>query len=441
MTMWISTFRTMAGLCALLMAADIALAGDAAKVTALWGQVEINGKPAKPDQTVQENSTIKTAAQSYVYLKTIDDGFLIVRPNSEAKIVEYLVDKKNPENTRVKLELNSGVARSVSGTAVKLARQNFRFNTPVAAIGVRGTDFTVFADQQTTRVAVIEGGVVVSPFDQICLPSGRGPCEGSSAAELFAKQQGAILMVSKGQGKTQLLQNSNTLSPDTVAPPAQDEPSKPKQNVGNTGNAAAAVIDANLDPNRSDGVKKAVSNAANTDVGPKNTIIWGRWKEVLGQKADVSYSQQAELGNTRVGWNHYYAIYLAKNAEWQMPTTGTMAFALQDYQAHIHNQQSDTLTPAKLENGFLSVNFANSTYSTGFDLVSGGERFNLKTNGLVSSNGSLLRNLSVFPINSNMSVEGVLTSEAGASAAYVFQAMLEDNGHRVAYGVTKWQKK
>ncbi len=440
MTMLINSLKTIAGACCLLLAADIALAGEAAKVTALWGQVEINGKPAKPDQIIQENATIKTAAQSYVYLKTVDDGFLIVRPNSEAKIVEYQIDAKNPENTRIKLELVSGVARSVSGSAVKLARQNFRFNTPVAAIGVRGTDFTVFADQQTTRVAVVEGGVVVSPFDQACLPSGKGPCEGGAAAELYAKQHGAILMVSKGQGKTQVLQNSNSLAPDTVAPPAQDEPSRPKSVSGANGSGTSA-IDANLDPNRSDGVKKAVSNAANTDVGPKNTIIWGRWTEVLGQKADVSYSQQAELGNTRVGWNQYYAIYLAKNAEWQMPKTGTMAFALQDYQAHIHNQQSDTLTPAKLENGFLSLNFANSTYSTGFDLVGGGERFNLKTNGLVLPNGSLQRNSSVFPINSNMSVEGVLTSEAGASAAYVFQAMLEDNGHRVAYGVTKWQKK
>ncbi len=441
MTMWISTFRTMAGLCALLMAADIALAGDAAKVTALWGQVEINGKPAKPDQTVQENSTIKTAAQSYVYLKTIDDGFLIVRPNSEAKIVEYLVDKKNPENTRVKLELNSGVARSVSGTAVKLARQNFRFNTPVAAIGVRGTDFTVFADQQTTRVAVIEGGVVVSPFDQICLPSGRGPCEGSSAAELFAKQQGAILMVSKGQGKTQLLQNSNTLSPDTVAPPAQDEPSKPKQNVGNTGNAAAAVIDANLDPNRSDGVNKAVSNATTVDNGPKNTIVWGRWVDVLGQKAEVSIDQQTANGNRQVDLNRFYVIYLASNAEWQMPKTGTMAFTLQDYQALIHNQQSDTVTPAKLENGYLSLNFANATYSTGFDLVGNGERFNLKTSGAVSANGYLQRSLSINPNETNMQVTGALTSEAGGSAAYIFQSTLENNGHRVAYGITKWQKK
>lgn len=440
MTMLINSLKTIAGACCLLLAANIALAGEAAKVTALWGQVEINGKPAKPDQLIQENATIKTAAQSYVYLKTVDDGFLIVRPNSEAKIVEYQIDAKNPENTRIKLELVSGVARSVSGNAVKLARQNFRFNTPVAAIGVRGTDFTVFADQQTTRVAVVEGGVVVSPFDQACLPSGKGPCEGSAAAELFAKQQGVILMVSKGQGKTQVLQNSGTLAPDTLAPPAQDEPNRPKQNV-NAGNAASTAIDANLDPNRTDGVKKAVSTAANTDVGPKNTIVWGRWVEVLGQKAEVSASQQVELGNKVVELNKYYALFLASNAEWQMPKTGVMAFSLQDYQAVIHNPGNDNVAAAKLENGYLSLNFANASYATGFDLVSGAERFNLKTSGAVLPNGYLQRSLSFMPNESNMLITGALTSEAGGSAAYIFSALLDKDSLRVAHGITKWQKK
>jgi hypothetical protein len=124
---------------------------------------------------------LSTGGDGFIYIKTVDNGLFILRPATQARIAAYHVDAKNPANTHVKFELLSGVARSKSGDAVKQARQNFRFNTPVAAIGVRGTDFTVFTDNDTSRVAVISGGVVVSGFSGACRPEGAGPCEGAPA--------------------------------------------------------------------------------------------------------------------------------------------------------------------------------------------------------------------------------------------------------------------
>lgn len=211
-----------------LLPASAAYAGEAGKLVFVTGQVQVAGRAAQQDAAVQEGDELTTGADGYVYVKTIDSGFLILRPNSKARITAYHIDEKNPNNTHVKLELLNGVARSISGQGVKQARQNFRFNTPVAAIGVRGTDFIVFTNQQTSRVEVVSGGVVVSGFAGACGPEGGGPCEGSASRELFAGQAGMLLQVTRGEHAPQLLR-SPTLAPDQNTPPRNDEP------VGKTG--------------------------------------------------------------------------------------------------------------------------------------------------------------------------------------------------------------
>lgn len=40
----------------------------------------------------------------------------------------------------VRFKLETGVARAISGTAAESAKDRFRLNTPLVAIGVRGTD-------------------------------------------------------------------------------------------------------------------------------------------------------------------------------------------------------------------------------------------------------------------------------------------------------------
>ena len=145
---------------ALLACAAHAAHADAGKIIFVAGNAKAGEQAAREGAAVAEGQLLSTGSDGFIYVKTVDNGLFILRPNTRARIVTYHIDQKNPANTRIKLELLSGVARSKSGEAVKLARQNFRFNTPVAAIGVRGTDFTVFTDDETSRVAVISGGVV-----------------------------------------------------------------------------------------------------------------------------------------------------------------------------------------------------------------------------------------------------------------------------------------
>lgn len=426
--------------------AGMAQAADAGRVVFVSGKVEMAGQNLALNNTVAEGAEISTGADGYVYLKTIDNGFFILRPNSRARIVAYHVDQTDPANTRIKFELLNGVARSISGDAVKLARQNFRFNTPVAAIGVRGTDFTVHTTQETSRVAVISGGIVVSGFVSGCLPQGNGPCEGGASAELFARQQGQLLQITKDQAKPQLIQ-SNGSAPDMVAPPRQDEPSG-KSATAAVVSATVPLVstDINLDPQKNIGLKQAISTpvpVVPTPVTPPvppvvepvaSQIIWGRWSPVAGQPANIDLTKYVSVAKT-IGLDSYLALFQVKGVEWQMPATGSMGFALKDSEAYVNNQTSGVVTTAKLQNASLNVDFAKTSFTTSFDLLTNNEIFKRQAQGKVYSDGQFA-GYNYYP--NNMLVNGVLTSEKGGSAAYLFQTRLDDN--RVASGITIWGK-
>ncbi|MBY0445349.1 MAG: FecR family protein, partial [Burkholderiales bacterium] len=94
--------------------------------------------------------------------------------------------------------LKSGLMRSVTGQDVQKEKDKYRLNTPVAAIGLRGTDFVVFADEHATQVAVKKGGVVMEPFSAACSVEQGGPCQGINSRELFASTA-HMLEVMRGQ--------------------------------------------------------------------------------------------------------------------------------------------------------------------------------------------------------------------------------------------------
>ena len=92
------------------------------------------------------------------------------------KLKFFQFDESNPEASTVKFNLLRGTTRSVSGEAAESARHRFRLNTPIAAIGVRGTDFVVSATSTSLMALVNQGEVVVAPFSEQCSAAGIGPC-------------------------------------------------------------------------------------------------------------------------------------------------------------------------------------------------------------------------------------------------------------------------
>lgn len=434
-------------LAGLLSCAGLAHAAEAARVVFVAGAVHSGNTQLQLGNAIQEGDRIATGADGYVYLKTVDNGFLILRPGSQAQIVSYRIDQKHPENSRIKFELSHGVARSISGEGVKRSRQNFRFNTPVAAIGVRGTDFTVFTDQNTSRVAVVSGGVIVSPLAGSCLAEGSGPCEGAGSRELFANQQGQLLQIDKGQAVPRLMRGS-AVAPDGAAPARADEPSA-KAAGGNTGltSADASVTvekDAKLQKDIMAAgilpqpvIPPAIPPAAIAPVAVASQIVWGRWQAVLEQAANVDISKASDGSARLIALNNQFALLRQRSADWQVPHEGAAGFALQQSEAYILDEPRNLLSAAKIENGILNIDFAKASFSTSLDLVAQAERFHLQAKGALTSDG-LMHGDSQFARPTNMNVTGVLGAEKSDAAAYLFQSRLD--GTRTATGATYWTK-
>jgi hypothetical protein len=454
------------------LAASTAGAAEAGKLIFVAGTAQVAGKAALQGSVVNEGETLTTGGDGYIYIKTADSGLFILRPNSQARIAAYHIDKVNPANTRVKFELLKGVARSQSGEGVKQARQNFRFNTPVAAIGVRGTDFTVFTDETTSRVAVLSGGVTVSGFGGGCTPEGSGPCEGGTARDLYAAQKGQLLQIRKGQA-AQVLQGNGTLAPDVVAPPRNDEP------VARTGTTGTTVAEPSLDPKKDVTIQERALQITGVPPAPPGTgggsgtgtgvmppplvetddpvvpapgvdpvppvvspeppyvvqseVTWGRWQQVLNKPVNAALEK---AGATRLAYNNFYVLFRENGDNgWTPPQSGSVGFALASSEAVVYNQVSNTVTAAGLQDGKLNVDFGTSSFSTSFKLNTGGEQFALMSEGQIGKDGRLYGN-SIMKNPTNMTVDGAMQSDN--KATYLFQAPLPQQ--RTASGVTVWSR-
>lgn len=97
--------------------------------------------------------TVITGPSSYVNLKFTDGGRVLLRPNSRFQVAEYAytppsdtdVDGDGHIATRQEgnavFRLLKGGFRAVTGLIGRENRENFKVRTPVATIGIRGTDF------------------------------------------------------------------------------------------------------------------------------------------------------------------------------------------------------------------------------------------------------------------------------------------------------------
>ncbi len=144
------------------------------------------GKPRKLVEDGQPDSRQRpdlTQTNGHVHIRFVDEALVSVRPDSQLEIISYDYDSEHPEKSSIKFNLIEGIARSISGEGAKAARSRYRLNTPIAAIGVRGTDFVVSVTEQSTRALVNQGAIVMAPYSAECTASAIGPCA-TNAVEL-----------------------------------------------------------------------------------------------------------------------------------------------------------------------------------------------------------------------------------------------------------------
>ena len=90
---------------------------------------------------LNEGDTVRTGADAWALLAMSDGASMTLRPQSQLRIDTYRYDHDgDPTRNSSLLSLVKGAFRSVTGYIGRTNRDGYRITTPVATIGVRGTD-------------------------------------------------------------------------------------------------------------------------------------------------------------------------------------------------------------------------------------------------------------------------------------------------------------
>ncbi|HEY0962594.1 MAG TPA: FecR family protein [Pseudomonadales bacterium] len=399
---------------------------------------------------------IDTASNAHVHIRFMDDGLYSVRPHSSLEIQRYDYDPANPANSAVKLNLIEGVNRSISGEAAHNARQNYRMNTPVAAIGVRGTDFTVIASRNDVEARINEGAIVVAPFSNECLADALGPCNANGLELAFGQAQ--VLQIANA-GSPVLLPTGSSGLPESIVGQSLTEPQVASQGDARTNEELPESV-TTLAVNS----KIAVTLASNpapvappidtTPTSPpppppppppvpeftpvaavasqtlkNNQLLWGRFyvTDMANERITVDLATAVDGRKAGPG-NGQYGLYRMDNAQRMQPGLGLLGFALNSAQA---TYKADGITELlDVSGGMLSIDFDANTFATSLNMRSdtiGAVDFN--ANGRVDDSSGIFR-----MINSTQEMAGSVSFD-GKEAGYYFQKTL-DTG--VVDGLTLW---
>jgi hypothetical protein len=114
---------------------------------------------AKVDDGLVTDETLRTGENSSISVVFVDGSELSVEAGSEVILSDYVFDTQTTASSGV-IELNNGQFHyNSNGTDdSKVALQ-----TPVATIGIRGTEFLVTVGKDATVVDIVDGAVEVKP--------------------------------------------------------------------------------------------------------------------------------------------------------------------------------------------------------------------------------------------------------------------------------------
>ena len=95
----------------------------------------------KQGDFIYQNDEIITSARSFAVLQFVDGAKVTVRPDSTLIIEQYLYAGNDSDEAT--LNLVSGGLRVITGAMAKSNPENYKVRTPVALMGVRGTEFSI----------------------------------------------------------------------------------------------------------------------------------------------------------------------------------------------------------------------------------------------------------------------------------------------------------
>lgn len=447
---WFSkTIRSLVALCGLLLLGisltPIYASGVDKSSPAVVGQVSfligsvrfksangVEGEISK-GSSVRVGDQLMTEAGGHVHILFVDGARISLRPLSRLTIEDYAQGSGKKGEAAIRFRLDEGVVRSITGSWGEAARERFRLNTPLAAIGIKGTDFVVKADPNRTLASVVTGAIVLAPMDSVCRGT-LGACDNGRALVLSEAMRGQMVELQKGQlnpvlipafdlmsrrdgaaGKTSLLASNKDLgaSSETAATDPEGAAGDPaSQNV--TLGASAVTTATNL-----------LSN--------KDALIWTRYpwvQRVAGDDFVQTFEAANRAGLQSIIGNGGYALYRdAGGNPVFKPNTTSAQFQLRQSLASLYSPATFSNHPVDVAGGSLAVNFVNNTFNTSLNLASpmiGSTQ--VAAQGVISNTGAF------SSTSGNASVAGGFNHNA-SQAGYLFEKSVPQG---VISGITLW---
>jgi hypothetical protein len=349
-----------------------------------------------------------------------------VRPGSRLAVESYDYDAARPERGAVRFRLEAGVARAISGKIADSARERFRLNTPIAAIGVRGTDFVVLAEADRVRVAVNSGAIVLAPLGDGCQANAFGPCATAAARTLSADMGRVMLEFQPQQGAPRVVPVNGIPSPDRVNPPAAQEPRASAPGPEPARETTTEVLAA-----------QAVSGRTNIRAAPvapplpPATLVWGHWaSQPLPDNTVAQPFPEAAAGRKVSVGNDYYGLFRPEPSVLQLVShMGRADFALRDAQVHL--LRGGVAELGRVDSGWLSIDFSTRQFATGLSMSHPqAGAASLEASGPLHFSGMFVSR------QPNTWVAGAITNDA-KEAGYFFERQVPAG---LFMGITRWAR-
>ena len=460
-----------------------AMVGEATLVIGVARLISTDGVESLVDRgtAIRVGDRIETGAGGHVHLRFVDGARLSVRPASRLQVENYSRASDASALTAIKFRLDEGVVRSITGAWGEAERDRFRLNTPVAAIGVKGTDFVVKSDGETTLASVYTGAIMLTPIAGVGCQTSFGPCLNGSEKLLSEDMKGQMLSLSRQQATPQLVPAVDLLAQRVVRPVMAEVTVRPDLVIKPEVNPVASPVVSRTDtsPEKTvvsesrvtEMVAVQVASAAQltqpvvppvvtptqpvapvqpvtpvvpvqpiapvvvvTPVTPVTPVVlppvvtqlvWARMAEVApdGDSLSRSFAQAIEGGRQGTVGNFAYSLYREVSATAPVvlasaDTSANFRLAGSAAQLTMPSGRSTVSEAVQVNNGTLSVDFAHSTYATQLNVSNARIGVDSVTsNGIIKSNGVLLGQ------GGNAYTAGALSLD-GKEAGYFFEKTL-----------------
>ena len=124
------------------------------------------GSSIKVGDTIETNS-------GRAWLRFSDGGYMSLQPGTEFRVDDYHFEGKEDGGEKGFFSLVRGGMRAITGYIGRTNRRNYRVNTPIATIGIRGTEYLAKLGDSLTLSCGVGVCVVTNEAGEVVLQAGE----------------------------------------------------------------------------------------------------------------------------------------------------------------------------------------------------------------------------------------------------------------------------